>query len=324
MDMLKTPQEVAKDIEAGRRLVLAGDERLFASLPKGTWIGGTIPYFMDEKGGRITRDHLFVHDVTDFTESASIGFYSVDELRRIPADAPENGFSILIIPATSRAHIAYAQDAPNYEGIFTKPILGWISGVHLQDLGKVTPKVFNGLTGTGSDQKAVVIHCAIPSGRRASIGIVNLFKQGSGDTLRFEEEGFTVKNCLVNGERQNFARYLKQHGIDTRLPLVANYSGAMVNVSFQIVREKDGEVDLYAPVFDHLDYRIAAPVGNYLEDFKQALPKGLHAAFSCNCILNFLYSELEGRTTEGMYGPITFGEIAYQLLNQTLVYLEIL
>ena len=45
--------------------------------------------------------------------------------------------------------------------------------------------------------------------------------------------------------------------------------------------------------------------------------------FSCNCILNYLYGELEGKVTEGMYGPVTFGEIAYQLLNQTLVYVRI-
>ena len=45
--------------------------------------------------------------------------------------------------------------------------------------------------------------------------------------------------------------------------------------------------------------------------------------FSCNCILNYLYSELEGKKTGGITGPITFGEIAYQLLNQTMVYLTI-
>jgi hypothetical protein len=40
-------------------------------------------------------------------------------------------------------------------------------------------------------------------------------------------------------------------------------------------------------------------------------------------ILNYLYSNLEGMRTGDMVGPITFGEIAYQLLNQTLVYLTI-
>lgn len=45
--------------------------------------------------------------------------------------------------------------------------------------------------------------------------------------------------------------------------------------------------------------------------------------FSCNCTLNFLYSELEGKRTGQLVGPVAFGEIAYQGLNQTLVYLQI-
>jgi hypothetical protein len=45
--------------------------------------------------------------------------------------------------------------------------------------------------------------------------------------------------------------------------------------------------------------------------------------FLCNCILNYLYSELEGKKTGEMSSPMTFGEVAYQLLNQTMVYLTI-
>jgi len=321
--MLKTVQQAAEDILAGKRLVLAGEESLLARLPRGTWIGGTIPYFLDAQGGTVSRDQVFVHDLTDDTESATIRSYSAQALSRIPGDAPENGFSILIIPATSRAHVAYAQDAPNYEGLFQNPILGWIAGVHLNDLGKVTPKVFDGSTGTFSDQDAMVIHCPIPAGRMATIGTVNLFKQGDGDTLTFREEGFSVEHCLVNGESRSFAHYLKEKGVDTRLPLVADYAGALINVSFQSVPEAGGRVDLYAPVFKDVEYRIAAPVENYIEAFNEALPRGVRPLFSCNCILNFLYSELDGKATEGFYGPVTFGEIAYLLVNQTLVYLEI-
>ena len=46
-------------------------------------------------------------------------------------------------------------------------------------------------------------------------------------------------------------------------------------------------------------------------------------AFSCNCILNFLYSDLEGKHTGHIIGPMTFGEIGYQLLNQTMVFLNV-
>ncbi|HXZ96426.1 MAG TPA: hypothetical protein VEG37_05180 [Burkholderiales bacterium] len=44
--------------------------------------------------------------------------------------------------------------------------------------------------------------------------------------------------------------------------------------------------------------------------------------FARNCALNFLYGKLEGAQA-GLPGPCTFGEIAYQLLNQTMVYLVV-
>ena len=71
--------------------------------------------------------------------------------------------------------------------------------------------------------------------------------------------------------------------------------------------------------------RHARPVGDYVAEFTSGLPKGLdgRVAFSCNCILNYLHSGLEGRKTGGIVGPITFGEIAYQLLNQTMVYVTV-
>jgi hypothetical protein len=43
----------------------------------------------------------------------------------------------------------------------------------------------------------------------------------------------------------------------------------------------------------------------------------------CNCILNFMFGELEGKAIGGVQGPVTFGEIAYQLLNQTMVVIRI-
>ena len=122
----------------------------------------------------------------------------------------------------------------------------------------------------------------------------------------------------------NLAQYLAQQGIDTRLPLVADYSGAMVNVSFKAVDAAAGRVDFYAPVFDDVEYRIAEPVPDYARSFAQSLPgDALGARWSCNCILNYLYGGLEGQRTGPITGPMTFGEIAYQLLNQTMVYVNL-
>jgi len=320
--MFLTLQETVKMIEEGCRLAVAGDEGLLSKLPKGNWVGGTTAYFMTKDGCTVSKEKLLVRDFTDATSGADIKSYGVVDLPKISEDAPETGFSIVVIPAFSDAHFAYGRDASNYKDIFGKSILGWISGFHLGDIGKASAKTFNGMTGTSSDQDAVAIHCPIPSGKMAVVEIINLFKQGSGDTIQFEEDGFQVKNCRVNGVVRDFAEYLVQNKTDKKLPLVADYCGAMVNVSIRSVDEAKG-VELYAPVFKGVDYKIAAPIGSYTESFHNALPMGASPIFTCNCVLNFLYSELEGKVIEKMSGPITFGEIAYQLVNQTVVYLEI-
>ena len=74
-------------------------------------------------------------------------------------------------------------------------------------------------------------------------------------------------------------------------------------------------------MFEDVEYRLAEPIANLAEFFgEEFAARKVKPAFSCNCILNFLYAELEGKRTGEATGPITFGEIAYIQLNQTLVY----
>lgn len=317
-------EQVAAIIKSGLTLLIAGDEKLLQQLPKGQWIGGTIPYFMAQMGGVINREQVFVHVLPEVINNVWIRHYTLANIDNCLIDAPDNGFSVIILPAGSAIHSYYACTAPNYTDMFLKPIIGWISGVHLNDLGAITPKVFNGLNGEISDQEAVILHAQLPNNWLASIGIVNLFKQGIGDTLIFPKTGFDAMECLINGQMRNLAEYIQQNSIDTRLPLVANYCGAMINVSFQSVDNSLRQVKFYAPVFENVEYKLAAPITDYVTSFQSALPSNsTDLIFSCNCILNFLYSELEGKKIGTLLGPMTFGEIAYQLLNQTLVYLKL-
>ncbi len=316
-------------IEEGRTLILAGDESALRNMPQGDWIGGTIPYFITgEHGGMSTRDMVFVTDLTGVVTGAKIAFYDQGTLSRVYAEGPKHGFSFIIIPASNMTHLFFALKAPSFREFGVRPLIGWIAGVHLDDLGKKTPKVFNGQTGEAFEEGALVLQAELPANKVAEIGIVNLFEQGDGDTLVFPADGFVVKSVLVNGEKMNLAAYLLDKKLDTRLPLVADYSGAQVNISFQAINEADGTVQFYAPVFSGVRYKHAKPVGDYIQGFEQLLRKesSLEAdrvVFSCNCILNYLYSELEGKKTAPFTGPMTFGEIAYQLLNQTLVYLQV-
>lgn len=322
--MLMNKDAVAERILSGETLYLAGDESLLRALPRGNWIGGTIPYFMDETGGRKSHDQIFVQTQSPDVVSTRIRFYSLEDMQRIPDDSPDNGYSIVIVPGLSAAHQRYAQEAPDYPGLFFKNIVGWISGVALEDIGAVAPRVFNGSTGESSTEQVVVLHAELPVDQQASIGILNCFHQGQGDTLVFPKDGFAVEEVSVNGESRNFADYLKEKQIDLRLPLVASYNGEQINASFQRIDEANRTVQLYAPVFAGVEYRVAEPIDNYVQRFTEQLPANLvHPAFSCNCILNFVYSELEGKRTGKLVGPVTFGEIAFQLLNQTMVYLDV-
>lgn len=321
---LVTLQDAGQMLKGSKLYLVAGDEKLLRQLPTGKWIGGTIPYFMSEQGGVVTQDKVFVTELPDYCQLADISFYDEKTVSQVYVKTPENGFSYIILPATSSIHASYAMNAPTYKDFAVRPVLGWISGVHLNDLGKITPKVFNGQTGEASENKAIVMSVKLPTDRVCDMGIINIFKQGNGDQIEFLEPGFLVKDVLVNGQKKNFADYLTQNKIDVKNPLVANYGGAMINVSFQAINDKDKTVSLYAPVFTGTQYKLAAPIQNYVESFTKNLPQNAdQIACSCNCILNFLYSELEGKKTGAITGPITFGEVAYQLLNQTMVYLTI-
>ncbi|ALG67550.1 DUF6976 family protein [Beggiatoa leptomitoformis] len=321
--MLITVEQAIQAIQAGKTLFLAGDEDLLRQLPRGKWIGGSIPYFMSEAGGLCTATQLFATEAPPMVQAIDIREYDKNTLENIPHDAPENGFTLLIIPSFSSAHIAYAHNAPNYPSLFLKPIIGWIAGVHLERFGELMPTVFNGETGAISNQHAIAMHLSLPTNYMALIHILNLFKPSGDDVITFDNEGFMVKECLVNGKKWRFAEYLLHKKADIRYPLVADYCGALVNVSFQGVDRETGMVHLYAPVFKNVPYKLAHPLTDYIGAFYNAFPKDAQPVFACNCILNYLYSELEGKITMPITGPMTFGEIAYQLLNQTLVYLEI-
>ncbi len=322
-----TISEVEKLIVAGSTLLLAGEEKLLKQLPKGRWIGGTIPYFITpEKGGLVSQDKIFVTDISPVAASVEIKAYDQNTLGKVYTEAGDSGFSFIIIPAMSPAHAGFALNAPNYKDFGSQPLIGWISGVHLNDLGKESPKVFDGSTGAVHDQEAIVMHVTLPRGKSVDVGIVNIFEQGGGDTLTFSADGFSCSNVMVNGVKENFADYITKNKLDTKLPLVADYYGALVNISFQSV-DPGGDVKFYAPVFSGIRYKHAKAITDYASLFTGQLQKsnldGQKVVFSCNCILNYLYSGLEGHKTDPFVGPITFGEIAYQLLNQTLVYLEV-
>ncbi len=316
--------EAAKLIREGKILHIAADESLLDKLPKGKWIGGTTPYFITEEGGTFSKDKLFVNEIpcaVDF----KIAVYDRTNIFDITKDAYSNGMTMLIIPFASDVAVYFAKEAPYSADIFMNPTFGWISGFDLSTDSKA--KVYDGANGVSYSDKAVAMHICLPDDKTVSLGIVNIFDiDEKGTKIKFYKDALTVSKCLVDGKEVVLSEYIEESKIDTKFPLVADYNSVLVNVSIKTVSRENGTVDFYAPVFSENEYHFARPISNYAEKFNERLKelRDVKPVFSCNCILNYLYGELEGKATPPFAGPVTFGEIAYQLLNQTLVYAEII
>jgi len=306
-------------IRAGALLAIAGRKAALDQLPAGQWIGGTTPYFMTAEGGEIIDDtRLFVTDFSGLG-SVRVASYGIDHLHQISEDAPDNGFALAIIPFQSPVHERFAKESGSYPQAFLKPTVGWIAGFDLGEAG-ASAFVYDGQSATRHGNHAVVLHVDLPEGQYPSVEIVNIFEADGVETIQFDEATFAPSSVLVNGEKRSFVDYVKARGLDGgQLPLVGDYGGARINASIRAV-EAD-KVQLYAPVFPGIDYAFAGAVPDYVGAFGESFAAHPHdgAIWSCNCILNFLFGELEGKDIGGCAGPVTFGEIAYSLVNQTLV-----
>lgn len=320
MKSIFTAEEVAEMIEQGRKLILAGDEKVLDKLPKGDWIAGTIPYFMGDKGGFFSKTKIHVTDITKHTVSHKLQFYSIDEIDKITTDSYKNGFIFVVLPALQPVHYEFGMKAPYLKNLFINPLLGWVAGVKFEEVGKIAPKVY--INGEKKDQHAAVMHVEIPSNKVARVEIINVYTQGTGEEIIFPENGFDGTYCIINGKKTKFADYLQENNYKDNLPLVSNYAGALVNVGFRW-HNKNGKIDLYAPVFKNTIYKMADNVTNYAAEFRKKLDPHVDIDFSCNCLMNYFNFKLPGEKIPGVTGPITYGEIAYQLLNQTFVYLVI-
>ena len=321
--MFVTIEKAKELIAEGKILHIAADESLLKQLPKGKWIAGTIPYFITEEGGITCKDRLLVDEIPDAIEYKTM-VYNKDNIADITKDAYENGITLLVMPYGSEVSVSYAKKAPYIEDLLMTPIVGWISGSDLSL--KETAKVFDGFTGTSFGDKAVALHICLPDNKIAALGIVNIFEINDNSAkFEFLDDALSAQKCLVNGKQVLFADYLTENNVDIKSPLIANYNGVLMNVAIKSVSEEDKTVEFYAPVFKGNEYRFAKPVVDYVQSFEEQLKdfKDVKPVFSCNCVLNYLYGKLDKKATPPFTGPVTFGEVAYQLFSQTLVFAEI-
>jgi hypothetical protein len=312
---LFTTEEVSAMILAGHNLLLAGDAKLLSQLPAGNWIGGSTPFFILYPENRTTSyDKIFVNQLPDFVTKTEIREYDETNIQSIFNDAPQNGFTVLIMPFASPVAVEYSINATNFADFAAKPVCGWLSGQPLEIIMTEKSYTASGIGPCISSEKGVAMHITLPESKYAEIHIFNPYKQGNGDSIMFEENSLMVKEAIINGVKRNFAEYLREIGYDMLMPLVANYSGAMIN---DVICAMDGDVvPMSAPVFKYLDYRIAVVDDAIVEP--SLLSEKI--VFSVTCIGNFIQPDICAQYLRKMNGPVVYGEIAYQQVGQTTVY----
>ena len=316
-------EQTSQMIAAGRKLILAGSNKLLPQLPEGDWIAGTSPFFIDSDGGQVCLDKIFVTDVTDYQEEIRIQTYDENTLKNVYADGFDNGFTVLIIPPSSKVHYDFALNAPDYKDFAVRPLMGWIScHEETEDEKIISGKIFAGSNKSSSDVLAVAMHVKLPKEKYADLNLFHIYSQGQGDKMEFLKSGFKAKNILINGKEWNVSEYIRTKNIDPTLPIIANYNSAMINVSLAAVMPDS--ITMFAPVFKGVEYRLANPVDRVaaLKDVNKKYAS-VTPFYSVICILCYLYGKLEGQKLGGIIGPVTHGEICYQLVNQTIVTLDI-
>lgn len=313
-------------IKENRTLLICGEEECLSQLNTGNWIGGTIPYCMStEGGGIIGAQAVFVTDFTSETIAFKINSYEKEGLNQLLDDRFLDGFTYILMPGFSEIQEHYGLNMGNQSSLFDVPTMGWVTGVYLEEIGSKTPKVIDGRTGTVFENRICALHCQLPEGMYAELDIINIYKQGKGDVFRFTEDGFSCSDCLINDEPGNLAAYYIENDINRTLPLVANYSGVAINIDIQNVDVENKRMSFFGPLNTVYDYTVAEYVENRYEVFCEKLPTdSSNIICSCNCISSYLNIGMEGKHSGGIVGPFTFGEIAYVLVNQTMVTLSII
>ena len=312
-------EEVSEMIREGKKLLLAGDAKLLSQLPKGDWIGGSTPYFILYPEQMIeSTEKIFVHCLPDFVDAVEIREYDSSNIKNIFCDAPKNGFTVLIMPFSTPVANEYILNVVNFENFAAYPVCGWISGQPLDKLLKEKSFTASGIGTSLSSDKGVAMHISLPETKYAEVHILNPYEQGDGDVVTFENSGQIVENACINGVKQNLAEYLSKNNIDYKnIPMVANYSGAMLNTNCLEVR--NDIVHLSTAVFERIEYRFAKmnPKVTALELDDDRI------VFSLTCVHNYFRPDIIEKYLKNMNGPVVFGEIAYQLLNRTTVYVTI-
>jgi len=322
---LYTKEEVIEFIKQGRTMHLAGSEKMLEDLPQGNWIAGMTPYFMDSVG-KICDNKIYVEDFSLIAEEVKIAALDDKEIKDIAKNNTySNGFIFVILPLESPVYYAFSNHSLEFDNIYDNPVVGYVSSCLVEDYGKVRPKVAIGSDPKLTSEKAAVMYVKVNDRLRVRAEIMN-FDSIDYDTpaLKFPKTSFNQSECLIGGQPGNIADYLE--GVKDKIghypQLITSQNGALVNRDIKCVDVNRGIASFFSPAYEHDEYYIVKPNNNYLRAFNDNLKKKTDVIACFSCSSYFLLGDFEYQHID-YNGVYTFGEIGYQLLNKTIVTLEV-
>jgi hypothetical protein len=323
---LYTKEQVVEFIRQGRIMHLCGNEQLLKDLPKGNWVAGTSPYFMDEVG-KVCDSKIYVDDFSFIAEECEVITLDETNIAEIAKrNKYDNGFIFIILPIDSKVYFTFANSSLEYESIYDNPVVGYVSSVHVEDYGKLQPKVAAGCSGgTLYDNKAAVMYVKVSDRLRVRTEIINLDTiDDTTPSLKFPKSGFVQSDCLIDGKPGNIASYLEavKGRIGHYPQLITSQNGALVNRDIKSVNVETGEAEFFSPAYDSDVYYLVKTNNDYFATFNRRLGRKTDVIACLSCTSYFLEGDFEYRHID-FNGVYTFGEIAYQLLNKTIVTLEV-
>ncbi|WP_234729863.1 DUF6976 family protein [Acidocella facilis] len=320
-----TPKDVSRLIEAGHVLIVAGEEATLSQLPAGRWIGGTTAWFLLPDGVGPAQGRLIYTDLTGIARHAALFAFDETELPHLSTFYPPHGFAVLLLPGRSALLERVATSMLDWDGLYNAPLTGWVSGVALEALGQSTPKIFCG-NGTPHDDRAALLYVTLPNELYPELSVINPFGVGAGPGIVFPDRGYASAGlCRIGGETMRLRAFLDQAVADPGLPLIADRDGALVNNTILNLGAAQEAVEFLCPLDPGLMYRFAEPLPAYEAAFARAA-RDLDlagAVLSALCIGSLRHLTAEMRRHLPAVAPVTFGQIGYTVLTQTLTCLNI-
>ncbi|MCR5453699.1 MAG: hypothetical protein K6F33_01770 [Bacteroidales bacterium] len=327
---LYTKQEVVELIKADHVMLLSGSDKALTGLPKGKWIAGTTPYFMDEVG-KVDEENIFVDDFTDIAKDAKVEVFDTASIHEIATKGYNNGFIVMTMPIDTEIYFEFSNKSLEYEGIYNNPLVGFVACCNFNDYGNFgSLKTFVGAGNYGQlfRNKAAALYVELPENMTARAEIINLDTiDHSTPKVVFPKTSFVQSDCTIDGKPGNIAEYMENYvkprmGGKSYTQMITSQNGALINRDPKVVDVQKGTTSFFSPAYAGDEYYLVKPGNDYLTMFNNALEAKSNVAACFSCISYFFGGNFEGKTIT-KNGCYAFGEIAYQLLNKTIVTLEI-